>query len=147
MSGIHWYLLAWKRAFDIRGRSIQKEFGYFFLPNALLFTLMAGVVTAFDNSEEMTSWSQRAFCLCLATIIVPRSSLMIRRLHDIGITGWLFLLGLVPFAGLALDVFCLLADSNPRPNKWGVSPKFAESQRWMTYMYREGIDAGDSLTK
>jgi uncharacterized membrane protein YhaH (DUF805 family) len=138
MSGMHWYLLAWKRAFDIRSRSIQKEFGYFFLPNALLFTLLAGVVTAFDNGDEMRSWIRLAFYLCLATILVPRTSLMVRRLHDIGITGWVSLLGLVPFAGLVLDVFCLMADSNPRPNKWGVSPKFAESQRWMAFMNRNG---------
>ena len=138
MSGMHWYLLAWRRAFDIRSRSIQKEFGYFFLPHVLLFTLLAGVVTAFDNSEETQSWIRLAFYLCIATTIVPRTSLMIRRLHDIGITGWVSLLGLVPFAGLVLDVFCLMADSNPRPNRWGVSPKFAESQRWMTFMNNNG---------
>jgi uncharacterized membrane protein YhaH (DUF805 family) len=135
MSGIDWYLLAWKRAFDIRGRSRRKEFGYFFLPNVFLFILLEGVVTTFDKSEELTSWPVLAFCLCLATIIVPRSSLIIRRLHDLGITGWLFLLGLIPFAGLGLDVFCLFADSNPRPNKWGISPKFEESQRWMASMH------------
>jgi uncharacterized membrane protein YhaH (DUF805 family) len=131
MSAIDWYQLAWKRAFDIKGRSRRKEFGYFLVPNMLILILLAGAVIALADSEETITWVRSAFWLCLAAIIVPKTTLTIRRLHDIELPGWLFLLGLVPFAGLVLDMFCLLAGSNPRPNKWGVSPKFEETQRWM----------------
>jgi uncharacterized membrane protein YhaH (DUF805 family) len=48
----------------------------------------------------------------LATII-PSLALTVRRLHDVNMSGWLVLLGLVPFLGaLALLVFMILP-SNP----------------------------------
>lgn len=48
----------------------------------------------------------------LATI-VPSLALTVRRLHDVNMSGWLVLLGLVPFLGaLALLVFMILP-ANP----------------------------------
>jgi uncharacterized membrane protein YhaH (DUF805 family) len=48
----------------------------------------------------------------LATV-VPSLALTVRRLHDVNMSGWLVLLGLVPFLGaLALLVFMILP-SNP----------------------------------
>jgi uncharacterized membrane protein YhaH (DUF805 family) len=48
----------------------------------------------------------------LATI-VPSLALTVRRLHDVNMSGWLVLIGLVPFLGaLALLVFMILP-SNP----------------------------------
>ena len=141
MSEIHWYLLAWKRAFEIKGRSQRKEFAYFFIVNILAGLAVFGIGNAFGSDETQTITPTRVLIgLYFAAIIVPRTSLIIRRLHDIEITGWLAVLGLVPLAGLVLDVFCLIADTNPRPNKWGVSRKYQEAQRWMTFMNRNGID-------
>lgn len=48
----------------------------------------------------------------LATL-VPSLALTVRRLHDVNMSGWLVLIGLVPFlGGLALLVFMIL-QSNP----------------------------------
>jgi uncharacterized membrane protein YhaH (DUF805 family) len=127
MSWVNWYLLAWNRTFEINGRSRRKEFGYFFLVTALLALVLLGVGVAFGPNEALTTARIRvSMGLYLAVVIVPKSTLTIRRLHDVEISGWLFLLGLVPFAGLVLDMFCLLTDSNPMPNKWGISPKFED---------------------
>ena len=48
----------------------------------------------------------------------------VRRLHDIGMSGWLLLAtSLVPFlGGLALLVLFVM-DSNPGPNQYGPNPK------------------------
>lgn len=46
-------------------------------------------------------------------VLIPSISLLVRRLHDGNFSGWLALLGLIPFVGgLALLVFSLLP-SNP----------------------------------
>ncbi len=137
MSGTDWYLHAWKRAFDIGGRSQRKEFAYFFVVTVVVGLALLGIGSAFGSDEAQTMTPTRVLMgLFFAAIIVPRFTLTIRRLHDIEITGWLALLGLVPYAGLVLDAFCLIADTNPRPNKWGVSPKFKEAQRWMASLSR-----------
>jgi uncharacterized membrane protein YhaH (DUF805 family) len=141
MSGADWYLLAWKRTFDLRGRSQRKEFAYFFIVTVVAGIALLNIGNAIGSDGTQTITPTRVLMgLYFAAIIGPRFTLTIRRLHDVEITGWLALLGLVPYAGLVLDVFCLIADTNPRPNKWGVSPKFKEAQRWMTSMYRKGID-------
>ena len=141
MTGAGWYLLAWRRAFDIKGRSQRREYAHFFVASVLVGLALLGIGSVFGSDETQTMTPTRVLMgLYFAAIIVPRTSLMIRRLHDVEITGWLALLGLVPLAGLVLDVFCLAADTNPRPNKWGVSPKFKDAQRWMTYTQSNGVD-------
>jgi uncharacterized membrane protein YhaH (DUF805 family) len=141
MSGAEWYLLVWKRSFDIKGRSQRKEFAYFFIVNVIVGLALLFIGDAFASDEAQTITPTRLLmALYLAVIIVPRTSLMIRRLHDVELNGWIALLGLVPYAGLVLDVFCLVADTNPRPNKWGVSPKYQDAQRWMTYTRSVGVD-------
>jgi uncharacterized membrane protein YhaH (DUF805 family) len=132
MSEVDWCLLAWRRAFDITGRSRRKEFAYFLLVAVLgaLVLFSIGIALGSGEAETMTRINM-SLGLYFVAITVPKSALTIRRLHDVEMSGWFFLLGLVPVAGLVLDAFCLLADSNPRPNKWGVSPKFETTQRWM----------------
>jgi uncharacterized membrane protein YhaH (DUF805 family) len=54
-------------------------------------------------------------------IIVPSLCLTIRRLHDIGQTGWLLLLYIF---GLGIVIVILnVLDSQPGPNKYGPNPK------------------------
>ena len=46
-------------------------------------------------------------------VIVPSLALMVRRLHDVNFSGWMLLLGLVPFVGcIILLVFTVL---EPKP--------------------------------
>ncbi|MCH7972240.1 MAG: DUF805 domain-containing protein, partial [Chloroflexi bacterium] len=49
-------------------------------------------------------------------------SLMTRRLHDTGYSGWYVFLILVPYAGLALPVALFVVPGNDRPNKYGPQP-------------------------
>jgi len=141
MSIPDWYLLAWKRSFDIKGRSQRREFAYFFIVSVIvgLALLSVGSTLASDESQTITP-TRLLIGLYLAAIIVPKFTLTVRRLHDVEMSGWFAPLCLVPYAGLVLDVFCLIADSNPRPNKWGVSPKFKDAQRWMTSLHTKGLD-------
>ncbi len=56
--------------------------------------------------------------------ILPSIAITVRRLHDQDISGWLYLINLVPYVGgLVLLVFMLL-DSKPATNKHGPSPKY-----------------------
>ncbi|MET3176661.1 UNVERIFIED_ORG: uncharacterized membrane protein YhaH (DUF805 family) [Arthrobacter sp. UYCu721] len=51
-------------------------------------------------------------------MIVPSLALTVRRLHDVNQSGWLILLGLIPFLGaIALLVFVLLP-SNPEGQRF-----------------------------
>ena len=54
---------------------------------------------------------------------VPSLAVSVRRLHDIGRSGWWLLIGLVPVAGLILTLTWYLSDSKAEENKYGSNPK------------------------
>ncbi|RUU10459.1 DUF805 domain-containing protein, partial [Mesorhizobium sp. M6A.T.Ca.TU.002.02.2.1] len=61
------------------------------------------------------------FVFALLTIL-PWIALTVRRLHDIGLTGWLVLICLIPpIGGLAILVFGLIP-SQTGENQWGAVP-------------------------
>ena len=53
--------------------------------------------------------------------------LAIRRLHDIGKSGWYLLLGLIPFVGFIIILYFFVQDSQREQNQWGPSPKYGQS--------------------
>jgi uncharacterized membrane protein YhaH (DUF805 family) len=57
-------------------------------------------------------------------IFLPASiTVMIRRLHDIGLSGWLILLWLIPYLGALFLFVCALIPSQAQVNKHGPIPK------------------------
>lgn len=57
-------------------------------------------------------------CLFLAYVI-----LTIRRLHDIGLSGWVVLISLIPFLGFLLVLFLLFKRGEPLTNRYGPDPE------------------------
>ena len=59
------------------------------------------------------------------TIVVSLLSISvtIRRLHDIGKSGWWYVLNFIPFIGALIFLILLCQDSQPGPNQWGENPK------------------------
>jgi uncharacterized membrane protein YhaH (DUF805 family) len=58
----------------------------------------------------------------LATI-VPAVAVLVRRLHDIGKSGWWALISLVPFLGVIVILYFTVQDSQAEANTYGPSPK------------------------
>ncbi|HEV3091531.1 MAG TPA: DUF805 domain-containing protein [Candidatus Cybelea sp.] len=55
-------------------------------------------------------------------IFLPTIAVSVRRLHDVGMSGWWVLLNVVPLGSLVLFViFC--QDSQPGDNRFGANPK------------------------
>jgi len=121
-----WFILAWQRATDFSGRSRRKEYWYFTLFNAIVIIFIALFAVAFSDQGKpaiLPFGVMMAYCLAL---FVPSLSVTIRRLHDIGKSGWWYFIAFVPLiGGIVLFVFTLL-DSEPYANQWGLDPKAAE---------------------
>ena len=66
-------------------------------------------------------WSaSSSWCDLGLAVIVPSLALTVRRLHDVNFSGWMILIGLVPFlGGLALLVFTILP-SKPEGQRFDV---------------------------
>ena len=53
---------------------------------------------------------------------IPGVMLVIRRLHDLGHSGWWCLLGLIPLVNLFLGIYLLFFKSQTGPNRFGPDP-------------------------
>jgi uncharacterized membrane protein YhaH (DUF805 family) len=58
--------------------------------------------------------------------LLPSLALFVRRLHDVGQSGWLALLLLIIVVGLVFALVTALRDSQRGDNRFGPSPKYPE---------------------
>lgn len=59
----------------------------------------------------------------ILALLLTMLAVTVRRLHDIGRSGWCILISAVPYVGaIVLFIFCCL-DSEAGANKYGLSPK------------------------
>jgi uncharacterized membrane protein YhaH (DUF805 family) len=56
-------------------------------------------------------------------VLIPSLALVIRRLHDIGKSGWWFFIGAIPLIGGFWLLLLMLTDSQPGDNQYGPNPK------------------------
>lgn len=114
--------------FNFAGRARRKEYwGYcLFWTIALMVLIGIGVFTDaeignFDNAE-VPAMTVGLFGLFLLATFLPSLGMIVRRLHDLGLTGWLCLLILIPtFGSLIILVFALIPTQG-RENQWGPVP-------------------------
>ena len=102
--------LFFTRYADFHGRSRRSEYWW-----AYLFTLIASTAIAIIYIDISWLWS-------LITL-VPNLSLAVRRMHDIGKSGWWLLIGFVPLVGGIILLIYSCRDSGP-DNQWGPNPKY-----------------------
>ena len=58
------------------------------------------------------------FVIWTLATIVPNIAVAVRRLHDAGYTGWLYLLTLIPFGGIVVLVLCA-SQTSPNAEQYG----------------------------
>jgi uncharacterized membrane protein YhaH (DUF805 family) len=56
-------------------------------------------------------------------VFIPTIAVGIRRLHDIGKSGWMMLVILIPIAGFIWLIVLFATDSQKGINDWGECPK------------------------
>ena len=107
---------------DFNGRARRSEYWYFVLFNFIIsfvigftFGVIAGILDmpALDNPTYL--WSLAVF--------FPGLAVSVRRLHDIGRSGWWLLLSLIPLVGAIILIIWCCFDSQPGANQYGSNPK------------------------
>tara|TARA_Y100001949_G_scaffold47394_1_gene39220 strand:+ start:107 stop:682 length:576 start_codon:yes stop_codon:yes gene_type:complete len=66
------------------------------------------------------------FCLILLPLVIAGIGVQVRRLHDLGYTGWVVLLGIVPMIGqiaiFLIGLVCMFGEGQGHENKYGPVP-------------------------
>ena len=123
-----YYIKAIKNYAVFSGRATRMEFWMFMLFN-LLIALALGFVIAFGlfalgySDAEVNFASDVASTIYNLFILLPFISISVRRLHDMGKSGWWYLIGLIPVVGWAILLIMCMFDSEPFPNEYGESSK------------------------
>ena len=113
---MNWYLKVLQQFADFSTRARRKEYWMFTLFSALINILMIALDNYFDTTYgefNESGYFETAYSL---TVLVPSLAVGVRRMHDVGKSGWYIL---IPFYNFYLT--CL--DSEIGNNKWGDNPK------------------------
>jgi uncharacterized membrane protein YhaH (DUF805 family) len=103
---------------NFAGRATRPEYWYF-----ILFLVLAGIVTGLIDYGIFgtTEIGPVNGIFSLATLL-PSIAVAIRRLHDIGRTGWWVLLSFVPIVGWIILIYWACQPGDPGPNAYGPPP-------------------------
>jgi len=107
---------------DFNGRAGRAEFWYymlFYIIIALVLSLVSSFL--FSSGTEGGGRSMLSSLLSLA-LLLPSLGVSIRRLHDIGKSGWWVLISLVPLIGFIVLIIFYVKDSQPGSNEYGANP-------------------------
>jgi|SRR5690625_95496 len=119
---MNWYLSALKQYAVFTGRARRKEYWFFVLFNIIAFIILGFIDQTLGLPGFAPGWGLLSSLYWLA-IIIPSVAVAVRRLHDIGRTGWWLLLVFIPFIGSIVLIIFALLDSQPGPNQYGANPK------------------------
>ena len=129
---MEWYLNVMRDNYtNFSGRARRKEYWMFTLVYVIIFigcTVLdnvLGTVFMMDAGPlgEISMGYGWAYTICGLIHFIPGLALAVRRLHDVGKSGWFYLIFLIPFIGAVwlLVLFCL--EGKKEDNKYGSNPK------------------------
>ncbi len=98
---MNWYLKVVKEHYaDFKGRARRKEYWMFALVNVIITIVLAiiGALIKFPLIQTIYG----------LLVLVPGIAVGVRRLHDVGKSGWMLLLALIPLFGTLylIYLFC-----------------------------------------
>lgn len=115
---MEWYLKVLRQYADFDGRARRKEFWMFMIINFLIEVLILAL-GAITESGLLSSLSM----LYSLFVFIPNLAVSVRRLHDIGKSGWMYAIILIPLIGLIWLLVLFCQDSMPGENEYGPNPK------------------------
>jgi len=117
-----WWVLSFKNYANFSGRAQRAEYWMFQLLTFIVFigAFFFSLFVAKHNSENIFLL---LVVLIILILIVPAFSVLVRRLHDIGRSGWWMLINMVPFIGGIWLFVLTVTDSDSCRNGYGENPK------------------------
>lgn len=114
---MEWFIKCIKQYADFKGRARRKEYWMF-----TLFCIIFNIVAMLIDVILLAGLPifETLFSLF---IFIPSLAVGVRRLHDIGKSGWMWLIAFIPLAGAIWLLILFCEDSEPGSNNWGDNPK------------------------
>ena len=129
---MEWYLKVVRDNYsNFDGRATRQEYWMFYLFN-IIFCIVAVAVDNILGTDfkmgggygyEASMGYGWIYALYALAVFLPSVGVSIRRLHDVGKSGWMLLIIFIPCIGIFWLLYLLVQDSSPLDNDYGPSPK------------------------
>ena len=111
-----WFKKVIKNTFNYKGRARRKEYWYYILVASIIILIGFTLDGILDTPDTLSG-------LAGFILFFPSLAVTIRRLHDIGKSGWWYLISAIPLIGSLILLFWNCQETSPETNQWGVPAK------------------------
>ncbi|MFD3408849.1 DUF805 domain-containing protein [Aquirufa sp. HETE-83D] len=124
---MNYYLSILKNYATFTGRARRSEFWYGILFNFLAL-IVANVLDNVLGTKIMTDFGFElpygyVYIGYVLLTFIPFLAVQVRRLHDVGKSGWFYLIVLIPLIGFIWLLVLDCTEGTPGPNQYGENPK------------------------
>lgn len=118
---MEWYIKVIKQFNDFKSRARRKEYWMF----TLFSIIISGILTLIDTNlgTEVNNGTGLFNGIYSLLVLVPSLAVGVRRLHDVGKSGWMLLVALIPLIGAIWLLILFCKEGQHQENKWGSNPK------------------------
>lgn len=151
LSPIQAYILFFKRLLSFQGRSSRAELWWvmifelilfliagqlieYFLPDPRTHQFMYSTDEAFTEALKLHAIVNQVVLLLISLFFL---SLYVRRLHDIGLSGWWMFMVAIPFIGAGVFFVAMLFPSQHKTNKYGEDPTLNPLKHFEFYSHKQ----------
>ena len=110
-----------KKYVDFNGRAAKSEYWWFFLFN-IIVSVVTSIVDIYVTDTMLTPTLGTIQAVALFGLLLPSIAVAARRLHDVGKSGWMLLITLIPLIGVIVLLVWLIGEGDAQPNVYGVVP-------------------------
>ena len=124
---MEWYLKVMRDNYaNFSGRARRKEYWMFVLVQTIVMIGLMILDSVLGLDFELQGISLGYGYLYLIGLIVhfiPSLAVLVRRLHDVGKSGWFYFIFLIPIIGIIWLLVLYCTEGQKEDNKWGPDPK------------------------
>ena len=109
-----------KNSFSLSGRASRSEYWFWVLGGNIFFMAMfiGSIILAIVEVPVLP-----ALMMLAPILLVPGSiTLVVRRLHDVGMSGWFWFVALVPLIGAIYLIYLFVQEGDAGENAYGAVP-------------------------
>lgn len=127
---MNYYLHVLQNFKNFSGRARRKEYWMYTLIYMPILFLAMFADNALGTTFQMDVMGQSVdigygwiYVIVALLHFLPSLSVVVRRLHDVGKSGWFYLIILIPLIGIIWMLVLLVSNGNVGENKYGADPK------------------------
>lgn len=128
---MNWYLQVLRNYANFSGRARRKEYWMFALFNMIFAVGLMVADNMLGLAAEPFGYGP-LYGLYTLFVLLPGLAVMVRRLHDVGKSGWMALIIFIPLVGAIWLLVLLVMDGEANENQYGPNPKAIASDIFST---------------